>query len=181
MTTEQFIASIVHSLAWPAAVIVLALLFRRQLSRLLARPINRLRAGPLEFEFDRLLATVEAEVEPGTRPPAGDSVALELADVAKQAPLAAIMDSFARVEAALRELLVKAGVDVSRLTVVAMTREALARKLISPETTSAIEGIAVLRNLATHGRAGAVSTDRAAEYLALVDALLYSLRDPASS
>jgi hypothetical protein len=89
---------------------------------------------------------------------------------------AAIIESFGRVETALRDLLAAAGLDVSQLSVPALVREALARDLISPETASAIEGITVLRNLAAHGRAGAVSHDRAVEYLALVDAVLYTLR-----
>jgi hypothetical protein len=134
MSTEQFVASLVHSLAWPVAALSVALLFRRQISRLLGRPMNRLRAGPLEFEFDRLLATVEADVDPRKRPVPGESVAIELAGIAEQAPLAAIIESFGRVEAALRELLAAAAVDASRLTVPALTREALARELISPET-----------------------------------------------
>jgi hypothetical protein len=134
MSTEQFVASLVHSLAWPVAAVSVALLFRRQISRLLGRPMNRLRAGPLEFEFDRLLATVEADVDPRKRPVPGESVAIELAGIAEQAPLAAIIESFGRVEAALRELLAAAAVDASRLTVPALTREALARELISPET-----------------------------------------------
>jgi len=176
VSTEEFIASLVHSLAWPVAAVSLALLFRRQLSRLLGRPMNRLRAGPLEFEFDRLLATVEADVEPTKRVVPGESVAVELAGIAEQAPLAAIIESFGRVETALRDLLAAAGLDVSQLSVPALVREAQARDLISPETASAIEGITVLRNLAAHGRAGAVRHDRAVEYLALVDAVLYTLR-----
>jgi hypothetical protein len=48
---EQFIASLVHALAWPGAVVLLALGFRKQIAKLLAKPVRRLRAGPVELEF----------------------------------------------------------------------------------------------------------------------------------
>jgi len=39
-------------------------------------------------------------------------------------------------------------------------------------------GLGVLRNLSAHGRAGEVSGERAMDYLALADAVLYALRNP---
>jgi hypothetical protein len=67
--TKQFIASVVGSLAWPGAVVVIALLFRRQLAALLASPVKRLKAGPVELEFDRVLPTVQAVLEEELEPP----------------------------------------------------------------------------------------------------------------
>ena len=65
MTTLQFIASLVRSMAWPAAVVVLALIFKVQIRQLTSRPLRRLKAGPLDMEFDRLGAEVEAAVGQG--------------------------------------------------------------------------------------------------------------------
>ena len=65
--TEQFIASLVHSLAWPAAAFGAAALFRQQLQELLSRSLRRVKAGPVEFEFDRVLSEVEANL--GREPP----------------------------------------------------------------------------------------------------------------
>jgi hypothetical protein len=54
--------------------------------------------------------------------------------------------------------------------------------LISDQTLAAIEGMSVLRNLMAHSRgAGEIGVDRAREYLALADAVLYALRSKPSS
>jgi hypothetical protein len=194
--TEQFVASLVHSLAWPAAVVGLAVVFKAQLSRLIDHPLRRLRAGPagLELEFDRVLATVEADVE---RPGAGarewplvtvgaegagvpepfGEVQTELAGLARQAPAAAILEAFARVERLLQELLKDKIKFPSALGANALAQSALSHGLISPQNLSAIQGIAVLRNLAAHNLAG-VAVEQALEYLSLVDAVLYSLQRP---
>lgn len=66
MDTKQFIASLVSSLAWPAAVVAVAFLFRKQLATLLTSgPLKRLKAGPFELELDRIAAVVEERVEAG--------------------------------------------------------------------------------------------------------------------
>jgi hypothetical protein len=48
--------------------------------------------------------------------------------------------------------------------------------LVNEETVRAIEGLGVLRNLVAHGRAGETTPERAADYLALVDAVMYTLK-----
>jgi hypothetical protein len=60
--TKQFVASLVSSLAWPGAVVAIALLFRRQLAQLLTGSLKRLKAGPVEFEFERVLPSVQARL-----------------------------------------------------------------------------------------------------------------------
>ena len=53
-----FIASLVHSLAWPAAIAVAVIVLRRPIGVALGRGVRRLRAGPVEVEFDQELAEV---------------------------------------------------------------------------------------------------------------------------
>jgi hypothetical protein len=53
-----FIASLVHSLAWPAAIAVAVIVSRRPIGGALGRGVRRLRAGPVEVEFDQELAEV---------------------------------------------------------------------------------------------------------------------------
>jgi hypothetical protein len=47
--------------------------------------------------------------------------------------------------------------------------------MITPEALEAVEGVAVLRNLAAHNPREA-SEQQALEYLALIDAVLFTLR-----
>lgn len=137
-----------------------------------------MKAGPLEVVWDREIAEAEAEVEP--RPHAADlsAVAVSFTDplrtVARVAPAAAVLQAFADLEAQLRQLLELAMLD-ARGTARQMGRRALDAGLIQPETMSAIDGAAVLRNLAAHGRQAELDERRALDYLALVDAVSYAI------
>jgi hypothetical protein len=55
------------------------------------------------------------------------------------------------------------------------------RSLAWPVTLNSIDGLAVLRNLAAHGRSDGTSTERARDYVSLADAVLYALRAKAAS
>ena len=61
-----------------------------------------------------------------------------------------------------------------------LLRLALDHGVITPEAAKAVEGITVMRNLTAHGRANEVTVERARDYLALVDAVLYTLRQKPS-
>jgi hypothetical protein len=180
MTPLEFISSLVESLTWPAALVVIAILFRAEIRRLLIRQLRRLRAGPVEFEFDRLLSQVEVELDQPDVPVASSDAARgrpidsTLAELAVASPSSAVMEAHAAVEQALRDFVASVAPDekIDRLGVAGLARKALELGLITPETANAIQGITVLRNLAAHGRAREVTADRALDYLALTDAVL---------
>jgi hypothetical protein len=88
------------------------------------------------------------------------------------------MDAHAAVEQAIRELILSVDpeANVSRMSMGQLLRLASDRDLVTPETAKAVEGITIMRNLAAHGRASEVTLDRARDYLALTDAVLYALR-----
>ena len=75
--------------------------------------------------------------------------------------------------------------DVGRGNAVQMARRALEAGLVQPEVVKAVEGAAVLRNLAAHGRESDLDEARALDYLALTDAVSFALsrrsHPPASS
>lgn len=188
MTVLQFIASLVSSLAWPLAVLVIAVIFRAQIRQLMSRPLRRFRAGPVEMEFDRLLSEVEVAVErpataaPGEEQRSESPVIEELEGLVTTSPVAAVMDAHAAVERELRDLVLEAApdADVSRMAMGQLLRLALDHGVITPEAAKAVEGITVMRNLTAHGRANEVTVERARDYLALVDAVLYTLRQKPS-
>jgi hypothetical protein len=133
MSTEQFIASLVHSLAWPGAVVGVAVLFRQQVGDLLSGSLRKLKAGPIEFEFDRIISSVEAELtsQVGTELPRphGTSLVDDLGPVALASPGPAVLEAYSRLE---RELLALtkpvAGGETSR-GAIALSRLALEHKL----------------------------------------------------
>jgi len=176
----QFVADLVGSLAWPAVVLVVAFLFRHQLAVLLARPFSSLKAGPMELMWDTQFAQVEADLDVSEPPPASPterarSVSEQLVEVARIAPGAAVVQAFARIEAQLRLLLLDAGIDPGKGSAVQLARRAHDADLVQQETVKAIEGTAVLRNLAAHGHEGELDEARALDYLALTDAVSYAL------
>jgi hypothetical protein len=186
---QQFAASLVGSLAWPAAVLVLAWMFRGPLARLLSGDIKRWKAGPsgLEVEYwDASLAEAKVEIT-GERPPlpAGStamtdrsgSFRAEMAELAAISPRSAVMESFRRVEIQLRNLLEGAGVEQLRPTGARMLVETAARhELISPEAADAVRRMSTLRNLAAHGHDDdGIDEERALGFVDLAESVMWVL------
>jgi hypothetical protein len=178
-----FVASLVNSLAWPAGVVIVVTVFRRPIGVALNRGIRRIRAGPVEVEFDQELAEVRQELRQSPELAAAEVPALdarlsgELARLAEASPRAAVLEAFARIEARLVEVLDNGGAQSARAVGgLALARLARNRGLISDETLSAVDGLSVLRNLAAHSPSDEIGVGRARDYLALADAVLFALR-----
>jgi hypothetical protein len=182
--TRQFIASLVGSLAWPMAIVILVVVLRHRLADLFEQLPKRVKAGPLELEWDRTVAETATELAaPRAASPAAPVYVDDLADLVPLAdthPGAAVLDAAARVEQALATRFEAAGADVPPSRGMRdLARRAVAQGLISEETARAIDGLTILRNLAAHGRDG-VTPDRAREFLTLAEAVLYQLGSPSS-
>jgi hypothetical protein len=140
--------------------------------------------GPVGFEFDRLLAAIRGELEVSlasveqVTTERGSAATREFDNVLDAGNnVAAILDAFGQIESAVGERVQAAGTDARGMGSMQLVREALRLRVITPETAHAIEGMAVLRNLVAHGREGTTDPQRVREYLALADAVLFSLRD----
>jgi len=182
--TEQFISSLVSSLAWPVAVVGTAITFRRQIGQLLTTgPLKRLKMGSVEAEFERRTAEVETKLDvpleeiAATERVAGVTVVEELSPVADVSPSSAVLEAFERVQQDIQARLEAAGFSRADQPwgVVGLAQRAKAGGLITPQSLEAVEGVAVMRNLAAH-RPDDVSREAAAEYLALIDGVLFTLR-----
>ena len=179
MDVYQFIASLVSSLAWPVAVVVLLLAFKAPIARMVERLPKRVKAGPLEVEWPEV--ATEARVALATSPEvktaaSPGSLTERFAKMAEDEPDAAIMTAWAEVEKALRERMGGLGIRQPSIAGMMLARLAHERGEISDSTLRAIEGLSVLRNLAAHGRGGEVDREKALDYLTLADATLYAIR-----
>lgn len=173
MSATEFIASV----AWPVAVLVIAIVFRAPITEALRAAGGRVKADPFELEWKRNVSTVEADL--GLPPSISEGkiggAAGKLDELAEESPAAAIVESYGRLEQALRALLSGQGQKLdSRGGVLPLARMALEQGKITPETMNAIEGLDILRNLAVHGRQEELSPKRAHEFIALVQGVLYS-------
>ena len=175
MSALEFIASV----AWPLTALVIAIMFRAPISEALASAAGRLKAGPFELEWKRAISTIEADLG---RPPSiskGEigGAAGKLDELAQDAPVAAIIEAYGRIEVTLRSLLERHGVqgvgeqwDVQELANLARQND-----LITEQTMQAIEGLGILRNLAAHGQNRDLSSERAHEFVALTQGVLYAI------
>jgi hypothetical protein len=179
----SFIASLVQSAVWPVAVVVVVILMRKPLGDALSHRLRRLKAGPVEAEFDREAIEVREEVrripEVAAAEPRQEPVSLsdELVPLTDVSPRAAVLEAFARIEERLNRLLETTGISYSKQSGPALARLAFDHNLISTETRSAIEGLFILRNLAAHSPRDDIGADRARDYVAMADAVLYAIRD----
>lgn len=179
-----FAASALHSLAWPAGVVAVAVMLRRPIGIALSSGIRRVRAGPVEIEFDQKVTQVSAELRRTSGPATQDALALavtlpddDLARLAEASPVAAVITAYSRIEARLVDLLDSANEpSSSAVGGLALARLAHRHGLITDQTLSAIDGLTVLRNLAAHGAGGDVTVERARDFITLADAVLYALR-----
>lgn len=165
-------------------VLVIVLLFRKQINDMLSGHLTRLKAGPFEANWERTVLEVESELgqaaTPGELAAPGVGLVADLASLAERSPATAVLEGYVRIEEALRHLVdnppVDPHLDLSLLGAPALAQTAHRGGRIRRETVQAVEGVSVLRNLVAHGHADDVSTERAKDYLALVDAVLFAIR-----
>lgn len=183
MDTMQFLASLVSSLAWPVAVVVVLILFRQRITELFDQLPRRVKAGPLELEWDRAAAVTATGLAASQheRQERTDATPIEdladLSPLAEAAPRAAVLDAAARVESSLRARFESSDVDVPPSRGMRdLARRAQDAGLIESETARSIEGLTIMRNLAAHTR-DEVTPERAREFLTLAEAIIYQLDD----
>ena len=142
-----FTVGIVKALAWPLAVVVIALLFRKQLIDLLAT-IKRGKFGSAEIEFERGVKTIEASASstPATPPP--DATIKEAAFN----PRAAVLEAWLRLEDQVIDLAMRRG--LTNATARRYAHGALVAVkqsgLLSPASLRLLDKLQDLRNWAVH-------------------------------
>lgn len=203
MGTEQLIASLVASLAWPAAAASMVVLLRRPITRLLRdRHIQSLEAGPtgvkLSFFDDQIkdarkeLAEASTEQDAAAKPSADQLAGItaeqsdfmeEMHQLAKVAPRAVVLESFARLEEVLRSTVRVTGQEKSRyrgaISIRNMARMAVEQGLLTPSEMSAFDDVAVVRNILSHEGAGDLDASRALSYAEIAAQLIASISSAA--
>ena len=189
MDTRQLIESLVSSLAWPVAVVAIALLARPLLFQWL-RPRPPATEAPAGIEeasaaFNAYLWQASAEmVEAGIVGPAeatADAVHQEEIDALMALSASAtIIEAQMLVHRALQNLVLRphdgsqggGGVEANTM---ALARGAHSQGLINEPMLTAIEKLTYLRGLATHRGGGEVNPLAAMEYLLRVQSIVYRL------
>jgi hypothetical protein len=194
---REFVASLVDSLAWPGAVVVLVVLLRGQLGDLLAGPLRRLKLGPggAELEWHETVGVVATSVTalPSPRPPSGtpelarqdlDAELNNLERLIDKMPSVALQQTFAVVERELGRIVDERKLErpTNDRRPETLIKAAVHGRVINRETGEALRGLVVLRNLAAHDPSGTkITSEKAAEFMLLARGVLYALlRSPRS-
>ncbi len=176
MDLLTFISKLIESLAWPLAAVVLAVLLRQQITSLLPF-VRRVKAGPLEAEFERevreLRTSAEAAV-PSSSPktPAWQEEVERLAQIN---PRSAIMEAWRQTEVALIRALQARDSSLTDRDV-RSTREVLRllgeRGAANPEEVAMLNQLRFLRNQAGHVESFQPTYDAAMNFVRLAGEMI---------
>lgn len=186
MDTLTFVSSLTEALAWPVAAVVLVLFLRREIGLMLPL-LKRIKAGPLEAEFERelkeLRTTTDAEL-PKVAPSAEtQSEATLLVKLAELNPRSAVLEAWQRVETAARRVPTRRALNLTpaqEQSPVAVARALSAKGLISTEEYTLFHDLRALRNQAAHAHDFSPTGEAALNYVALSSRLLMTLERAAS-
>lgn len=174
MDSLTFISKAIESLAWPIAATYIAWLLRKEIQSLLPF-IKRLKAGPVEAEFDQELRSLRVGTkarEPERQEESASKAQTDpLLDLAARNPRSAILEAWRTVEIALLKLanshaLLPPGLDniPSRHVIEQISRE----HLIPVEEIALYYELRNLRNKAAHAVDFEPSQASALDYIELV-------------
>ncbi len=176
MDAYQFFAALfqsVASLAWPAVVLIIVLVFRRKLTSLL--PLARMKYKDFELRFQE--ATREAaklEVVPPTpeTEPTPEEIS-KFEKMAKLAPRGAVLEVRANLEEAVREYAQSRGIsNISPYTSYSLLiRQLRQNRLIDENTSALLDDLRAIGNAAAHNQSDPTEED-ALRYQALSERLI---------
>jgi hypothetical protein len=170
--TRTFITRLVEALAWPTVVLLLAFTLRRHITRLLSL-VSKLRAGPVEAEFAREVQELRQEVgveAAATRPGPLTDQQLQLFQLARVSPRAAIIEAWQLVDFAARDLINKRGLTIAakvQESPLALGRLLAQHSLLEPVDIDLFNQLRRLRNEAIHARNFDPSEEAALNYIDL--------------
>lgn len=171
----EFVVGMADAIAWPAAVLAAVLILRHQLRALLSSASGRVKFGSIEAAWERSAERVEQAV---STVPVGEVPKRRPVDSPPPSNWHAIARAYDAVVGELANLLAASGAEDVDIEVgaFALAQWAYRAGLIERQSVDAVEGITHLRDLAA-AAPDRVAPQRAAEFLTLVQAILYSIRN----
>lgn len=180
-----FISSLVGSLVWPIAVVVVVVAFRKEIRKLIP-DLRHIKAGPLAADFGRALAEIEeraeeAEVLPKTETPIapGQSDPFEIAvKLAQSHPPAAVIEGWKVFEDEVRQCVVRLNAYPEKSVPIRDWLELLKKhRYIGGEFLPIADDLRRLRNDAVHDVEMRLTEDGALEYVSVLRRLTQALRE----
>ncbi len=181
MDVFEFVASLVKSLAWPAALVIIAIVFRRPIQRILNRMAKRVgsmtevRAWKVRAKFAEKTTQVTQEIadEASSIDPPIESDDDEGVGFAGESPREIVMRASLELEDSIRHAAEVAGFPVDSTVPVARLR-----RYFSPDIQRRLRELQSLRNEAVHMREFSVSRESAIAYARAASKLGAIVRHP---
>ncbi len=185
-----FIAKLVETLAWPAVVVGVLLLLRKELPSIV-RSLRKLKFKDVELEFGEAAVALAAETKRVVPPVKQDvlllgqpesQVVARLEPLAELSPRAAILEAWLHVEAAAAAVIQKQSPTSFRSNPGPMRiREGLRRaEVLTPPQEAAFEHLRRLRNEAVHAPEAEFTAAAVAGYIESALAMAGYLEDMAA-
>jgi hypothetical protein len=184
MDVLSFIASVVGSVAWPAAAVMVVFVFRESIAKLLPE-LHKLKYKDMELEFGKRIAEVKQELEDrpkpkelpehakGEAPPEPGGTTAYYRSLAEVSPRAAILEAWLGFELVANSA-IKRLQPGPRLRMASMSQlfEVLAEaELLTRTEVDALTRLRGLRNQVVHGPEPDLSIELVAEYASLVQTI----------
>jgi hypothetical protein len=177
----EFLASVIGSLAWPAAIAFIVYLLREPIRKVIPG-LRKFGFAGLEAEFGErvqeaavMAASTQtlADVTPGT------ALVTELGPEIATAPRAAVIEAWLAVERELEALAERVDIDRRadhRWTPAPLVRELVGQEVLDPITASVILDLRNARNLAAHDQSFELEHDEVVNYVKLAGRVSAALR-----
>ena len=181
MDCLTFTSNAIDSLAWPVTAILLVIILRKEIGKAVSN-LKRLKAGPVEAEFERQVQELKDEVS--DQPGISEDVTPEstskpfLYQLAELHPRSAILESWVRVEAAARTVFTAKAPPANMRTYISAARlgkRLLGAEILSPEQELLYHKLRRLRNDLAHSQEVEPDLDSAQAYVDLAAHLQWSL------
>jgi hypothetical protein len=177
----QFLASVIDSLAWPAAIAAVIYLLRGPLRARLA-DLESIGGWGLKAEFGKRVHEAEEAAEQAELPPPEPTLATATTALSTEfwaeiqtAPRAAVIGAWLAVEDELTTLAADAGVDADERPG-ALVHELLRRGVIDARLANVIQDLKRARDVAAHVRPYTVDRDEVTNYVKLAGRVRSALR-----
>jgi hypothetical protein len=185
MDALTFIAKLVEFLSWPSATVVLVLLLRGEIKDLF-RYVKKLKAGPVEAEFERevkeLKATAEAQPQLLPPPEGATPERQMLLQLVQINPRSAVLEAWRGVEEASLRVIQNKGFYVPEREAnspLAVIRSLNKENVLSGEEIALYHDLRALRNQAAHSQDFSPTVDAALSYIELAGRLRRALEKAA--
>lgn len=173
----KFFAQVIGSIAWPVTMIVVVVLLKDQIAGLFPF-LKRLKAGPVEAEFERSIQEAKNEAAnlpaPEALPAPVDARRQQLIQIAYINPRTAIFDAWQGIEFAVKKAAIQriGGSPMPDISsALRMVRELSKASIITPDDVALFHDLRGLRNQATHAPDFNPTLESALNYIDLATGL----------